>query len=282
MITQKKMIRNIFILIISTVALMLIFYNGLIERNYTIYTDKLLKNQSMRVVLIADLHSHIYGKNQKEIADLIRKQNPDLIALTGDIADDRVPIDGTELFLQAIKDISPIYYVTGNHEIWSGELDYIKDIFRNYGVTVLENEYERVNINGVKFIIGGVDDPAIELYKENNFDWGKAVYQAFLELEEKPGYKILLSHRPEQVDIYKNLNFDMVLSGHSHGGQVRIPFLVNGFLSANQGWFPKYSGGVYEYDNITHIVSRGLSYNPKRPRIFNPPEVVVVDVIGIK
>ena len=84
--------------------------------------------------------------------------------------------------------------------------------------------------------------------------------------------------RPERIQLYKKMDFDLVLSGHAHGGQVRIPFLLNGLCAPNQGWFPEYAGGLYEHDSLIHIVSRGLSYNPRLPRIFNPPEIVIIDL----
>lgn len=90
----------------------------------------------------------------------------------------------------------------------------------------------------------------------------------------------MLSHRPERIESYKKYNFDLVLSGHAHGGQVRIPFLLNGLYAPNQGLFPKYAGGLYTHNNLNHVVSRGLSYNPKLPRIFNPPEIVIVELRG--
>lgn len=258
------------------------FYNGLVVRKYIIESDKLEENQSARIVLVSDLHSHIYGDNQKKIARLIRKQNPDIIALAGDIADDVAPIEGSKLFLTAIRNIAPAYYVTGNHEFYYEDIDFIKSTFRKYGVKVLENNYEEIDINGAKFIIGGVDDPEIDSYKKVDFDWIGEMKETFSKLEDQPGYKILLSHRPEFVEVYKTIPMDLVLSGHSHGGQIRIPFLINGILAPNQGWFPKYAGGLYKHDEFTHVISRGVSINPKLPRIFNPPEVVVIDIIGKK
>jgi len=282
MIKKKRKIRYVYVLIAFIVLAISAFYNGLVVRNYTVSTNKLRENQSARIVLITDLHSHIYGENQRKIADLIKKQKPDLIALAGDIADDIVPIHGTKLFLEAIKDISPVYYVTGNHEVWSNELEYIKDTFRDSGVVVLESSYEEIIMNGGKFIIGGVDDPSIANYKQYDFNWASEVYDSFSNLENDLGYKILLSHRPELIDVFKMLPFDMVLSGHAHGGQVRIPLILNGLLAPNQGWFPKYAGGLYQHDTLSHVVSRGVSYNPRLPRIFNPPEVVVIDIVGTK
>ncbi len=256
------------------------FYNGLVVKKYSITTEKLSKDQSTRMVLITDLHSHIYGERQEKIASIIKKQKPDMIMLAGDIADDVAPITGTELFLDAIKEIAPIYYVTGNHEFWSKEIDSIRQVFRKYGVIILEHTYEEVTVNGAQFIIGGVDDPDIVFYEKPGFDWQLEMKNAFSGLENRTAYKILLSHRLELIELYKESPFDLVLSGHAHGGQVRIPFLLNGLFAPNQGWFPKYAGGLYEYDHFRHIVSRGVSFNPRLPRIFNPPEVVVVEITG--
>lgn len=256
------------------------FYNGLVVRNYVIKTDKLLSDQSIKIVLITDLHSHIYGEGQRKILRKIKGQNPDLIALAGDIADDEVPIYGTEVFLDGIQDIAPIYYVTGNHEIWTRDVSNVKDIFRQYGVIVMENNYEEININGIDLILAGVEDPDIIPYERPGSNWYEEVEEGLLNVGNKEGYKILLSHRPELVDFYNTLDVDMVLSGHAHGGQVRIPFLLNGLYAPHQGFFPKYAGGIYDHENYTHIVSRGASFNPKLPRIFNPPEVVSITIQG--
>lgn len=275
-------IRNYkFIIFFSFAVLIFIaFYNGLVIRNYTVKSRKIPNGKSIRIVLISDLHSHKHGKNQSKIIDKIKSQNPDIIALAGDIADDKVPIEGSKIFLEKIKNIAPIYYVTGNHEIWSEDVDNIKETFKSYGVNVMENNYEELTVNGAKIIIAGVDDPQIRRLKRSEYGWNEEVYNSFLDLTESPQFKILLSHRPEKVDLYNNLPFDMVLSGHSHGGQVRIPFILNGLLAPNQGFFPKYAGGMYELDNFTLIVSRGVSFNLLLPRVFNPPEVVVIDVVG--
>ena len=270
------------IIILSLLILFFItaFYNGLVIRDYTIKTDKLLPAQSIKIVLITDLHSHMYGNGQRKIIKKIMDQNPDLIALAGDILDDEVPTHGTEVFLDAIKNIAPIYYVTGNHEIWTRDVSNVKDIFKSYGVSVLENNYEEVNINGIDLILAGVEDPDIIPYERPQSNWYEEVEEGLLNVGNKEGYKILLSHRPELVDFYNTLDFDMVLSGHAHGGQVRIPFILNGLYAPHQGFFPKYAGGVYDHENYTHIVSRGSSFNPKLPRIFNPPEVVSITIKG--
>jgi len=268
------------ILVLFTCFTILAFYNGLYVKNYVLNTNKINTGETIRIVLITDLHSNIYGKDQTKLTSLIKKQKPDIIALAGDIADDGTPIDGTKLFLKQLKGIAPMYYVTGNHEYWSKDVEGIKDVIDDYGVTILENTYKKLKIRNSELIIGGVDDPFVKYYKisKNIF---KEMNNSFTELKNKPGYKILLAHRPEMIDEYRKYNFDLVLSGHAHGGQVRIPFLINGLWAPDQGWFPQYAGGEYKHGSLTHIVSRGVSYNPRLPRIFNPPEVVVIDIKGI-
>lgn len=256
------------------------FFNGLVVRRYTVKTDKLNSGESFRLVLIADLHSHIYGDDQSELVSLIRKQEPDAILLVGDIADDKKPLTGVRLLLEGIREISPVYYVTGNHEFWLYSIEQTKDEFREYGVRVLENEYDHLKVDDINIVFAGVEDPDIRLFKEFSYDWAGEMEDAFLPLRSESGFKVLLAHRPELIDEYKKFDFDLVVSGHSHGGQIRIPLFVNGFYAPDQGWFPRYAGGRYKHGALTHIVSRGTSNPLFIPRVFNPPELAVIDVVG--
>ncbi len=276
-----KKIKFIFLASLLILLLFAAFYNGLVVKTYIVSSDKIAAGETIRVVLIADLHNHIYSDNQSKIIALIQEQNPDIIALAGDIADDQLPILGTELFLAGIQGLAPVYYVSGNHEFWSDDIDNIKNTIRKYDVKILEHNYEQVKVRNSNIIMGGVDDPEIVKYEKPGFDWEGEMQSAFSDFQEFPQFKILLAHRPELIELYKGYDFDLVLSGHSHGGQVRIPFILNGLYAPNQGWFPQYAGGVYTHNSLTHIVSRGVSYNPRLPRIFNPPEVVLVQIKGI-
>lgn len=278
--TKKRKLVILICIGLFIILLYWAFYNGLVVKKYIIDTNKLNIDESIRIVLITDLHSHIYGKNQAKLVSLIKKQKPDIIALAGDIADDQVPIEGTKQLLAGLNGLAPIYYVSGNHEFWSNDIINIKDTITKYDVIILENSYEQIKVRNSNIIIGGVDDPDVVKYDKLDFDWQGEMHKTFSELQDKPDFKIFLAHRPELIEIYKEYSFDLVLSGHSHGGQVRLPFILNGLFAPNQGWFPKYAGGVYKHDSLTHIVSRGLSYNPCLPRVFNPPEVVVIDVKG--
>ena len=276
---RKKLIALICIGLLIILAFAA-FYNGLVVRRYTVQTDELNVGESFRVLLIADLHSHIYGNDQNELISLIRKQEPDAILLAGDIADDKEPFTGVVLLLEGIRDISPVYYVTGNHEFWLYDIEQTKDTFRKYGVRVLENEYEHLQAGNINIVFAGVEDPDIRLFEDFSYDWADEMGNAFMPLWNESGFKILLAHRPEQIEEYKKYDFDLVVSGHSHGGQIRVPLFINGLYAPDQGWFPRYAGGLYKHGTLTHIVSRGTS-NPLRiPRVFNPPELVVIDIIG--
>jgi predicted MPP superfamily phosphohydrolase len=256
------------------------FDNNLTIKHYNIPTRKLSADKSARIVLISDLHSNLYDKKKNKISKTAEEQKPDIIVLPGDIADAEKPIDGAVQFVREIQGIAPVYYVTGNHECGSNKYTEIISAFQNSRVNILAGRYEEVTVNGVDLIIGGTDDPEITR-DEPETDWNKQLVDNFAGLRDKPQYKILLSHRPELVNLYKKTYFDMVLSGHAHGGQVRIPYLLNGLFAPGQGLFPKYAGGLYHYSDITHIVSRGVSYDPRIPRVYNPPELVVIDIFPL-
>lgn len=284
--TKKKRRRLIIWGCVFTVLaglLIWMFYGGIVVKRYEIHSDKVQNGNSVRIVVIADLHSIYYGENQKGIIAKIKEQRPDIIALVGDIVDDNRSEDGATAFLEGIRGLAPTYYVLGNHEVWSGEWDRIKEMVAGYGITVLTNESEIITINGVDLCIGGVDDPDVFLYSTDEkiraMSSDEELLAGFISLNYS-AYNVLLAHRPERFDMYQKYGFDLVLSGHAHGGHIRIPGLLNGVMAPNQGLFPKYAGGEYTENNQTMIVSRGFGLDGRIPRLFNPPEVVVVDIMG--
>jgi predicted MPP superfamily phosphohydrolase len=243
---------------------------------YTINTPLLEEQSVIKIVLISDLHSTIFGKDQSVLIDMIKEIEPDLIFLTGDIIDDVVPVTGTRLLLSGISGMAPIYYVTGNHEYRSHNIQEIREELVSRRVIILSDSYVKVEINNNEIIIAGIDDPDKKRYETPAYNQDESMEEAFRELDNTPLFKILLAHRPERIEKYKRYSFDLVLSGHTHGGQVRFPPLINGLYAPHQGLFPKYAGGIYTHGNLTHVVSRGLSISPWFPRIFNPPELVVI------
>ena len=253
--------------------------NTISTKTYKVETPLLKEQNSITVVLISDLHSTIYGKDQTVLINKIKSANPDVVVLSGDIFDDVVPMTGTQLLLSGILGVAPVYYVTGNHEYWSYNMQAIREELASYGVIVLSDNYTIIDINDNEIIIAGIEDPDKKNYETPNYNQNDSMESAFRELDEISLYKILIAHRPEMIESYKRYSFDLVLSGHTHGGQIRLPYIMNGLYAPHQGLFPKYAGGMYTHGNLTHIISRGLSVNPRLPRIFNPPELVII-VIG--
>lgn len=245
-------------------------------QHYSLESEKL--TAPVRIVLITDLHSCSYGKGQRELIDAIHAQKPDIILLGGDICDDKLPHRNTELVLRAIADKYPCYYVTGNHEYWSREIEKILKIFESYNVPVLEGSFDTIDVRGQKLNICGISDPDILKYTDKNYSITEQLKDAAVA-SENGNYSILLAHRPELIDSYLNYDFDLILAGHAHGGQWRLPGIINGLFAPNQGFFPRYAGGKYRFEDSFMIVSRGLARESTRiPRIFNRPELVVIDL----
>lgn len=278
---KKRCLILVGVLLILVALAVWAFYIGLVVRHYEIKSDKIRSEGSVRVVVVADLHSVNYGENQQLLIDLIKEQEPDIIALPGDIVDDQLCESGAHAFLRGIKDIAPAYYVSGNHEYWSGECDRIKRMIEGYGVTVLENERQYITINGINLCICGIDDPEIIKYTKDKkitaMESADKLLDGFTDLNDST-VNILLAHRPESFATYQQYGFDLIFCGHAHGGQVRLPLILNGLYAPNQGFFPKYAGGLYEENGHTMIVSRGVALNERLLRVFNPPEIVVVDI----
>ena len=250
---------------------------------YTVESDKI--SAPIRIALLTDLHSCRYGENQKKLVEAVQKQNPDIVLLGGDIFDDKMPYDNAELTVRQLAEQYPCYYVTGNHEYWGYDVGTILDIVKDCGVTILAGECDTITINGQSISICGVDDPDAEIYLvegvpvERQLERANEAAQEAEQAMEKEVFTILLSHRPELFETYQKYDFDLVLSGHAHGGKWRIPGLLNGLYAPHQGLFPEYAGGRYDYAGGTMIVSRGLARESTPiPRIFNRPEVVIVDV----
>ena len=229
----------------------------------------------VRIALITDLHSCYYGKDQNSLIKRIDKEEPDIIILSGDIFDDKLSEDNAKVFLENIVTRYPCYYVTGNHEYWSGRADSMKEYLRTIGVYVLEGECKTAEINGHLLDICGVDDPT---YMADS-TWKEQLDRAFSETD--PSHiRILASHRPEKTEAYEQYDFDLILTGHAHAGQFRIPIINKGVFAPDQGFMASYVNGKYELSNgSTLVVSRGLAReSTPLPRYFNRPEVIIIDI----
>ena len=310
---------------------LLAIYAPLRSQDYTITLPTATKPaKPITIALLSDLHSGRFY--QDEIIRALQEREVDLIALSGDMIDDEEDMQGAwEFFAQLDSRAEskkadsnklakiPKFYVSGNHEFWSGEIVAIKQKLASYNVSVLDfsQPCTTLSINGLEIAVFGVDDPYYSTYSKPDQHIDKAVWDrakwkgGFWEQEwqelvastitanracqtlestfekvdsreannPKADFSILLSHRPEFIELFRSLPIDLILSGHTHGGQVRIPYLLNGLYAPNQGLFPKYAGGLYELDSSKRqylVISRGLSLNYRLPRIFNPPEVVFI------
>ena len=233
--------------------------------------------EPVRLALVTDLHSEKYGKDQEDLISRIDKENVDAILMSGDIFDDRFEDTNTCIFIEKIVEKYPCHYVTGNHEFWSGRENEMKEFMTSKGVRVLEGEACQLSLyNGSTAIdICGVDDPTYMTDEE----WHAQLDKAQNESDDSH-FRILLSHRPEKGDTYKTYDFDLVLCGHAHGGQWKIPFTQVGIEAPNQGLFPRFVDGSYKLDDDSQmIVSRGLArLRQPYPRFFNHPEVVIIDI----
>lgn len=271
---MKKKLGFLLVGILCVAAL----YHGIKIQHYTITSDKLTEEQSFHVAIITDLHSHIYGRDQTPLLKKVLQEQPDAVFLVGDIYDNVIPPEGVRLLLAGLRDKVPLFYVTGNHEYWTHDMESVLALFKEYGVAVLQDQWKEVVLNGVPIVIGGVCDP-VRAKWEKGYDPYAAMEQGFADLPENK-FSILLAHRPTWFDRYSAYPFDLVVSGHNHGGQVRIPFLLNGLYGPDEGFFPEYPGGIYQEGGKTLIVSRGLSVNLRLPRVWNPPELVILHVKG--
>ena len=268
------------IIIIAAVLAFLIagLYNELKIASYTLRSPKV--ERTIRIAFLSDLHSCNYGENAQKLVSAIERQQPDLILLGGDIFDDVLPDDNAEALLRQIGGRYPCYYVTGNHEYWSGAEAFARKmcILEENHVTRLNNEAATVTVQGVQINICGVNDPeAAKIGEQFSFN---AVLENIAQVSANRNFTLLISHRPERIDDYAKYPFDLVLAGHAHGGQWRIPFLINGVYAPNQGVFPKYAGGMYMRGDTCMIVGRGLARESTRiPRFYNRPELVIIDII---
>ena len=239
--------------------------------------------QPVRIALVTDLHSCAYGQGQRTLLEAVYAQEPDLILLVGDIFDDDLPDGNTEAFLRGVSDRFPCYYVTGNHEYWSGKAAFARkmDILRACGVVRLSGESVRLEFGDTVLWLCGVDDPYAWDEESRQTEYARQV-EAVSPSEEETACTILLAHRPEAFGLYCRCGFDLILSGHTHGGQWRIPGLLNGLFAPDQGLLPEWAGGVYRQGGSVMIVSRGLARESTRlPRFYNRPELVIIDLTSV-
>jgi predicted MPP superfamily phosphohydrolase len=250
---------------------------------YAVHTEDAFP--SIRIAHVSDLHSCEYGEDQCELLEAIDRENPDLVVLTGDIFDGSLPMEPAAAFLRGIQGKYPCYFVTGNNEYENGGDAFTERmaVLQEYGIIRLSGGMEVIRIKDASVNICGVDDPYAWEDSDDPLESRETHYKEQVThaaaLAQNGNYTILLAHRPELFDFYSQFGFDLVLSGHVHGGQWRIPGLLNGLYAPGQGLFPAYTGGRYEKNGSVMIVSRGLARETTNiPRVNNRPELVIIDL----
>lgn len=274
-----KIIRMKKCMIVSCILLFLVIFciwqdNDVVVSNYTYENSKIIGAlDGYKILQISDLHNKEFGKDQKRLIDIVDKENPDVVVITGDIIDsNHTDIDVTLGFIDRAVKIAPVYYVTGNHEyrLDSDELNKLMDGMEKDGVILLDNEVAEITRGNESFYLIGLDD--------NNLS-DNTLENIVTELKADK-LQVLLAHEPQCMESYSGSNVDLVFAGHAHGGQFRLPY-IGGIVAPNQGFFPKYTAGTYIENHTTMIVSRGLGNSIMPIRIFNRPEVVVVKLKSI-
>ncbi len=279
---SKRRITGILLAVLGVMLLALVIWvlwaNTALELNtYTLENEKLPETfDGYRIAHVSDLHNAEMGENNEKLLAILRDARPDMIAMTGDMIDSRntniqISLDFAE---EAVK-IAPCYYVTGNHESRLSVYEEFKQGLMDLGVTVLEDESVRVERGGESILLIGVNDPSFceDAVGSDVLTDGKL--KAIPRQED--AFTVLLSHRPELFDVYTENNMDLVLAGHAHGGQFRLPF-VGGVIAPDQGLFPEYDAGLFTRKGTSMIVSRGIGNSLIPIRFNNRPEVLLIEL----
>lgn len=264
-------------------VILILFFCYEIWENKNPYLEKMILKDSvsreLRILHISDLHNYNFGKNQKKLKKLI-VNNYDFIFITGDLIDRRYPnIESAMELIYFLVEKYPnkVYFSTGNHEKGSEQYNILRDKLISSGTKILEND--NVEIENLNLI--GLEDPSE--YENINTkikkDYNSIIDKELSKLINKNKYNILLSHRPEYFEIYAKHEVNLVFSGHSHGGQVKI--FNRGLYASGQGVLARFTGGIFKNKNTTMINSRGLGNNfPLAFRIFNRPHIIELKLIS--
>ena len=284
---KKEKQRKCLILLFAVISIVLIIWtlwgNTALEVNEITVTSGRIPQvfSGFRIAQVSDLHNAEFGEDNVLLLQMLYKSNPDIIVITGDLVDSsRTDIDIALAFAGEAVKIAPAYYVTGNHEAAISRYDALKSGLETAGVIVLEDEAVSLEYQGESITLIGLSDPNATI-KGDLFGEVPAMVSTKLRnlMDGDSGYTVLLSHRPELFETYVSSGVDLVLSGHAHGGQFRLPF-VGGLAAPNQGLFPKYDAGLYTGGDTNMVVSRGIGNSIIPIRFNNRPEIVVVELLS--
>lgn len=262
---------------IVIIVLAILFLDYAIHQNKNVgltfyeFSSKKVEREK-RIVHLSDVHNDLFGEKNSRLIELIESAKPDYIFITGDLLDSRrTNVYRCYYLIEKIIKIAPIYFVTGNHESRKTFYQKFKESLMALGVNVLDDR--KVQLEEICLV--GIDDPGF-ITEQNEVIYRKIVEEKLQKIELE-NFNILLAHRPQYIDVYSKFDFDLVLSGHAHGGQIRLPY-IGGLFSPQQGILPKYTTGKYHLNNTEMIVSRGLGNSQFPLRVFNNPEILVIDI----
>lgn len=294
--TKKTSVLRKLFRVLGLIAALLILLGGaellwsnyhLAVSSYSLSSEKL--SAPVRIVFLSDLHGREFGKDNSRLLAIIAAQEPDLIALVGDVFNedaDAAEIDAMCGFIHACTEIAPTYFGLGNHETTYLETDAagLLDRVREAGATVVNNDWVDLEINGCPLRIAGYMGYFGQAHMTAGGDQEKIKLEQdfFVEVKQTERFKLLLDHIPTGWLDWHYINkdsIDLVLSGHYHGGVVRIPILEQGLFAPYVGKFPPYTKGMFVGEKATCVLSTGLAGSYGLPRFFNPPEICVVDLL---
>ena len=276
---MKRLFKKALPLLLAALAVLWLWWgnNTLSVEEYAFSSTRLPQGwDGARIVHLSDLHGKAFGRDSARLLRAVEKAQPEVIVVTGDIADERSGTDGLAPLLEGLCAIAPVYYVTGNHEWAAGMIGHLRELFEESGVTYLRNDYISLSRGGEEILLAGIEDP-------NGYADQKTPQEVADTLRAEAGdaFWLLLAHRNNRFPgEYCRLGADLTLCGHGHGGIWRLPF-TDGLISTTMEWFPSWTNGFYtcscnECDSSTVFVSRGLGNSPRIPRLFNRPEVAVI------
>ena len=247
---------------------------------YTVTSNRLPHSfDGYKIAVVSDLHNAQFGNNNRQLVEKIKKEHPDIIAITGDLVDsNRTDIEIAIQLVSRLTEIAPCYYVTGNHEAWINEQ--YKELEKGLiaeNVVILHDNVIQLTKGSETIQIAGQDDPYFT--NTDTYIQESMLQTRINNMSLSNEYCILLSHRPEMFEAYVSEEFDLVLSGHAHGGQFRVPF-IGGIIAPDQGLFPEFDAGKYSKNNTIMIVSRGIGNSIIPVRFNNRPEIVIVELIS--
>lgn len=252
----------------------------IVTTHYTYRSKNLPKSfDGYKIVQVSDFHNAYLGRRSKNLLKAVKEAEPDAIVITGDIVDRRTPyLKRAAVLIEKITKIQKTFYVTGNHEAHYKHFNKLYDVIGRSDVrnitkhsAVLERNGEKINLTGINDVWFFGDEVNPKTYRDFK-----------QELRDKVSglphdFTVLLAHRPELLSIYSKNDVDLVFCGHAHGGQIRLP-VVKGLYAPHQGVNPQYTEGMHEQNGTTMVISRGLGNSRFPFRVFNHPEVVVVEL----